>query len=628
MGAFARNACYTAGVTGVALYQAALAIAFGMAGQAIAVRFAFPGIVLLLATGVVIGPDMLGWLDPSALGSARTDLVGLAVTIILFEGGLGLRLEDLRQHQRPLTMLLTVGGLISMAAGTLASYYILGLRWNTAALYGALMIVTGPTVVTPLLARLSMDRRVRELLISEGVLIDPIGAIVAIVGLEYVLGNQGVLEMGWLVLGRLALGGAIGAAAAVAMTYVLRKQWVREDLWNPVVLASVLLAATLASRLSGEAGLMTAVTEGVVMANTGLREMRRLRQFNEEMTVVLLSFIFVLLAADLPLSKVWALGWGALGVVAILVWVARPLSIFICTAGTEMTTRERLFLSWVCPRGIVAVSVAGLFRILLESAQIPGGDRLEPLVFVTVGLTVTVQGLTIGPVARLLRVDVPSLQGTMIVGADLFGRMLARLLTAFERQVVLIDRSGLLCRAAQSEGLSVYNGDALSVDAMEEAGARYVDTVLAATVNAELNTLIAERVRNNFRVERILSVVEEATQQAAESHPHPFPGNFPGPDETNRLLRAGRLNIVEYEIPAAENGTRLNDLPYGDGEFAVFLHRRDRIFVASSDQTMSGGDRLLCAVTVQGGSPLAARLHKLCEIDPRQLPLPAPRPST
>jgi NhaP-type Na+/H+ or K+/H+ antiporter len=494
--------------------------------------------------------------------------------------------------------------------------------WSTAALYGSLMIVTGPTVVTPLLSRLTVDRNVRELLISEGVLNDPIGAIIAIVALEYVVGQHGVWATGSLVLGRLALGAAIGVGVGLAMSYVLRRRWIGEELWNPVVLASVLVAAAAASRMSAEAGLMTAVTQGVVMANTGVRELRRLRQFNEEITIVLLSFIFVLLAADLPLIEVRRLGWNSLAVVAVLVWVGRPLAVFACTAGSDMTIRQRLFLSWICPRGIVAASVGGLFRILLDNAGIPGGNQLEALVFVTVALTVAVQGLTINPVARLLDIDLPSLSGTIIVGAHRFGRLLARILTSYERQVVLIDRNRALCQSAQAEGLSVYNGDALSVEALEEAGARYVDAVLTITTNPELNTLIAERIRNNFRVQRILLVVDESTRQAyAEEMILPFPGHFPGPDEVNRALGAGRLRLVEYEVPAATTETLpITNLPYAEGEFALFLHRRDRVFLASSEQALNAGDRLVCVRPAEGSSGIAALLREVRLLDPAHLP--------
>lgn len=591
-------------MTGTSFYHAAVAVALGMAAQVLAGRFAVPSIIILLAFGVAAGPDGLGLLNPDVFGAARADLVALAVTVILFEGALALRLENLRQQQRSLTLLLTVGAAISMGVGTWAAHAVIGMPWSIASLYGALVIVTGPTVVTPLLTRLTVDRPVRDLLISEGVLIDPIGAIVAIVAAEYLLGRAEAWEAGWLLFAPLGVGALLGGLAGMALAFALRRQWIPEDLRNPTVLGVVLAIAAFASHVSSEAGLMAAVVQGVVMANSKVRELGRLRAFKEELTVVLLSFVFILLAADLPLASVRELGWPALLVVGLVAWVARPLAVFLCTVGSSLTFQQRLFASWICPRGIVAASVAGLFSIALTDAQIPGGKQLEALVFVTVALTVTVQGLTAGLVAGVLGVHVPALQGTLIVGADHLGRLLARLLLSRGRQAVLIDVNPQHCRAARAEGLPTYNGDALSVDSLEEAGIRYADTVLALTRNHELNTLIGLRVRDNFHVERILTVSEAAPATAGQL---PFPGNFPGLDEVNHQLRVGRSRLVLYEKPAADQVDRnLADLPYGSGEFALLLLRLDRTYVASSEQMLAESDRLLCLGTADEVSPLAS----------------------
>ena len=587
-------------------YQSALAVAAGMAAQSIAARVAVPSIVVLLATGVLVGPDGLGLLDPAVFGSSREALVSLAVTVILFEGGLALDLQRLRPHQRSLLLLLTLGAAISMVCGTVGAHLLLGLSLPIAALYGASMIVTGPTVVTPLLSRLTVARPVRELLISEGVLIDPIGAIVAIVALDAVLGNHALLASGWLVVARLGMGAAIGAAGGVLVTLILRRRWIPEELTNPTVLGTVLLVSALASFISAEGGLMAAVAQGVVLANAGLRDLGRLREFKEALTVILLSFLFVVLAADLRLAQVWALGWGALGVVAILVWVGRPLAVLVATAGSSLTLAQRLFVAWICPRGIVAAAVAGLFRILLDREGIPGGSELEALVFVTVAFTVSVQGLTAGPIARLLGVDHATHKGTIIVGADHLGCLLDRLLTRLGRQVVLIDRDPRLCHSARSTGLSVYHGDALSIDALEEAGARYADTIIALTRNAELNALVARRVRENFRAERLFALGAEPDGAAGEPL---FPGNFPGVDEVNLLLRHGRLRIAEYAVQAGDAvGRRLAELPYADQEFSLLVQRGPGALIATGDQQLAEGDRLWCARLAAGDSPLATVL--------------------
>jgi hypothetical protein len=261
-----------------------------------------------------------------------------------------------------------------------------------------------------------------------------------------------------------------------------------------------------------------------------------------------------------------------------------------------------------------------LFGIFLTEAKIPGGSQLEALVFVTVALTVTVQGLTIGPVARLLGIDLPSMSGTIIVGAHPFARMLARVLLAYGRQVVLIDRNQAFCRAATDEGLPVYTGDALSVDALEEAGARYVDAMLAVTSNNELNTLVAERVRDNFHLERIFAVADASSLAAHQLEFQVFPGNFPSPDDVNRAIRQGQLRLVEYEIgEEGLAGHSLDTLPYASDEFALFLRTRDRTFFASSDQTPSAGDHLLCASLTQEESPLSSMFTRVRSLDPNRI---------
>lgn len=585
-----------------AFFQAGLAIAVGMLAQTVATRLALPGIVVLFAAGIAIGPDGFGFFDPGAFAGAQADLVTLAVTVILFEGSLGLRVNELRRLQRSLGQLLTLGGLISFVVGTLAARFFLAMSWNIAALYGALVIVTGPTVVTPLLSRLPLARSLRELLVGEAVLIDPLGAIAAIVALEYVLGNAPAWEVVWLLVVRLGVGAAVGAVAGMMLTWLLQRGWIPDSLRNPAVLAVVLVAAGGASRVSSEAGLMAAVAQGVVMANGRLPDVGRLRQFKEELTVLLLSFIFVVLAAALPLRAVRDLGWNAVWVVGTLAWVGRPLAVFLCTHGSTLTWQQRAFASWICPRGIVAASVAALFGILLTDAGIAGGEALEALVFVTVGLTVTVQGLTAGAVARLLGVDQPELRDTVIVGADALGRLVARALEAQQRQVVLIDRNPGLCTQARRDGLVAIDGDALSVDDLEEAGARHADTVVALTRNPELNALVAERVRRNFPAERVLALgdVGGSTQAAA-----PFPGQRPPVDDINRLLRTAGAQLVSYAGPgAAIVNAPLASLSYASGEFALLLQRRGSAALATTSDTLQRDDVLFCFRPRGAASPL------------------------
>ena len=598
-------------MTETAIGVTALALMAGTIAQAVAARLGIPSIVLLLATGVVLGPDLLGALDPAALAGGRETIISLAVTIILFEGGLALDLDRLRRQQRSLLLLVTAGGLISMIVGMLAARFLVGFSWPVALLYGSLMIVTGPTVVTPLLSRLRVERRLRELLISEGVLIDPLGAIVALVAAEWVVGSAGIFESGWLVVLRMGLGFAAGLGSGLVLSWILKRRWIPEDLVNPLVLGVTLAVAAFASELSAEAGLMAAVAQGVTMANRQVPNIGKLRDFKEVLTLILLAFLFVILAADLRLENVRALGSGALLAVAALIWVARPLGVLVATWGSEMPLRERAFAAWICPRGIVAAAVAGLFHLLLERSGIPGGAELEALVFVTVAATVTLQGLTAKPVARLLGVDFPSLLGTVIIGADAFSRRVGSLLTELGRPVVLVDRNPALCRRAKAVELLAIEGDALSVETLEGAGARYADVIMALTANSALNDLALQKARENFLAERYLGLGSADVADEDGNRPTKvlFPGDFPGITEASRLTRLDKLQILTHPVQAsAAAGQRLRDLPFATGEFALVLVRGEAVQIATGDLLLSPGDQLYTALPLQTESTLGTHL--------------------
>ena len=599
----------------LAFANAAIALAAGMLAQTLAARMAIPSIVLLLVAGALLGPDALGWLDPGAFGAGRADLVTLAVVVILFEGALELDVRRLRAQQKSLLLLLTVGAAVSMIVASLAAYAVLDMSASVAILYGSLMIVTGPTVVKPLLSRIKLARRVRELLVSEGVLIDPIGAIVALVAAEWVIGQHDIFVSGGLVVYRLVLGSGAGFVAGFLLAEILKRRWIPEELVNPSVLGVAVVVAALASRISAEAGLMAAVAQGVTMANRSVPDVGRLREFKEALTLILLSFLFVVLAADLRMDEVTALGWEALLVVAIVIWVGRPLSVLLSTIGSDLSWRERFFVAWICPRGIVAAAVAGFFHHLLTEAEIPGGASLEALVFVTVGATVTLQGLTARPLAGMLGIDFPALQGTLIIGAGRLSRLLARVLVNLGRNAVLLDRNPTLCRAALADGLVAVSGDALSVDDLERAGGRYADTVLAITTNSSLNELVAKRVSENLVVERVLVLGESEEGR----NTGPFPGNFPGVDEANRLVRFERLEVVEYDVRSSDwKGKTLSELPYAPDEFALALRRGDSVLVATAKEALAIDDQLWCARPAESGSPLTEALAAPSQDEPEE----------
>jgi NhaP-type Na+/H+ or K+/H+ antiporter len=342
----------------------ALALAAGMIAHTLARHFKVPGIVLLLATGVLLGPDVLDIVRPAALGASLHDLVGFAVAVILFEGGMNLNLERLRRQARSIRQLITVGALVTATAGALAARWILGWSWNLSILFGTLVMVTGPTVITPLLRRIKVKPRVATVLEAEGVLVDAIGAIVAVVALEIAIGPPGrsVAFGAWYVASRLFFGALLGALGGLVIAALLRfEKAIPEGLESVFTLAVVLLLYQGSNAIMPETGIVTAVAAGLMVGNARAHVVAELREFKEQLSVMLVGLLFVLLAADVRMAEVVGLGWAGVGLVAALMFVVRPLNVLAGTWGTDLTGREKAFLCWLAPRGIVAAAVSSLF---------------------------------------------------------------------------------------------------------------------------------------------------------------------------------------------------------------------------------------------------------------------------
>lgn len=458
-----------------------------------------PGIVVLLALGVAVGPDGLGWLRPETLGGGLAAFVSFAVAIILFEGGMALDVRRLLHQALPIRRLVTLGAAVTAVLGTLAARFLLDWSWGVSTLFGTLVIVTGPTVIQPLLRRIRVQPRVATVLEAEGILGDAVGATVAVVALEVLLASPGTSvqqalsglfgRLGFGLVSGLVAGGAIAGAMSV-------RRLVPEGLRNVTVLALLVAFVQASDALQSESGVLTAIVAGLLVGNLPGRPMRALREFKEELTVLMIGILFVLLAADVRVADVGALGLPGALVVAALMLVIRPVNVAVSTAGSDLATRERLFLAWVAPRGIVAAAVASHFADVLGGAGIPGGRELRALVFLVIATTVTLQGLSGGPVARLLGVALPAPRGWGILGANALGRALARLLG---QPTTLVDANPDHCRAARRDGLVAWAGNALEESTFRSAGLEERRGFLAVTPNEEVNFLFAGRVRELAR---------------------------------------------------------------------------------------------------------------------------------
>lgn len=495
-----------------------MALAAGMVAQSLAHHLRVPGIVLLLAAGVVLGPDVAGVILPESLGSALAILVGFAVAVILFEGGMNLNVKRLRQQARVIQLLLTVGALVTAVGGTLAARFLMDWPWQTAILFGTLVIVTGPTVITPLLRRIKVRRNLETILEAEGVLIDPVGAVVAVVALETVvsLSEADVAHGALGIASRLGIGLAAGVVGGLVIAVLLRfRKVVPDGFENVFTLATVLVLYQASNLAMAESGIMAVTAAGLVVGNMRTRVHRDLAEFKEQLTVMLIGMLFVLLAADVRLESVQSLGVAGILTVAALMFLVRPVNVAVCTWNAGLSLREKLFLAWLAPRGIVAAAVASLFAETLTAGGIEGGDELRALVFLVIAGTVVVQGLSGGLVAWVLDLRRESGRGYAVFGANELAHAMGRLLRDAGEDVLFLDSNPEGATLVEQDKFKVVFGNVLEERTLLRARLDDRAACLAMTANEEANLLFAAHARDDFKVPLIYVALRPAQKVRA-----------------------------------------------------------------------------------------------------------------
>ncbi|MEI2580778.1 cation:proton antiporter [Scytonema sp. PRP1] len=500
--------------------QIVITVFAGITAQVLAAYLRVPSIVFLLMFGILLGSDGIGVLHPHMLGIALEVIVALATAIILFEGGLNLDLQELSKVSTSLQLLVTLGTMVTLLGGSMAAHWLGEFPWSIAFLFASLVVVTGPTVVSPLLKQINVDRQVATLLEGEGVLIDPVGAILAVVVLNTLLNNHTdfITAMSSLIM-RLGIGGVIGAAGGWLMSLISKRaNFLSFELKNLVVLAGLWGLFALAQMIRSESGLMAVVVAGVVFGASSVPEERLLRRFKGQLTILSISVLFILLAADLSIASVFALGWGGVFTVLVLMFVVRPINIVLCTWNSDLNWRQKLFLSWVSPRGIVSASVASLFAILLTQRGVNGGEAIKALVFLTIIMTVVCQGLTAGWIANWLQITSKDAIGAVIVGCNPLSLLIARLFQERGEPVVMIDTDPQRCEQAEAQNLRVIASSALDTGVLEEAGLASMGTFLAMTSNGEVNFVLAQRAKEEFNPPRVLAVFPRDPQATTSTN--------------------------------------------------------------------------------------------------------------
>lgn len=484
----------------------AIALLVGMVGQSLAYHLRMPGIVILLLFGVLLGPDGFGVVDPAVLGDGLHVIVGFAIAVILFEGGMNLEWKQLRREAATIQRLVTLGAVVTWMGASLAAAAILGWDTRHAVLFGSLVIVTGPTVVSPLLRRIRVRRNLQTILEAEGVFIDAIGAIIAVVAFDIVFVDSvpGIGAGALRVLGRLGTGALIGMLSGGVMMLLLgSRRLIPAGMEKVFTLTLAWATFQVSNAVQPDSGILAVVVAGVMATNVAQETTRGVREFKEQLTVMLVGMLFVLLAAQVRVADVTALGWRGVAVVAALMFVVRPLCVLACTTSSGLSWREKAFLSWIAPRGIVAASVATLFYEGMRARGVEGGDAMRGLVFLVITCTVLVQGLSGSAVAGWLGVRRPRGQGYVILGGNPLAVELARALKQGGEESVLIDANPSLCSEVEAKGFRVLHGNALDERVMLRAELETRRAIIAVLPNDGVNLLFARRAVDEYRADRV-----------------------------------------------------------------------------------------------------------------------------
>lgn len=493
----------------------------GLASQWLAWLTRLPAILYLLVAGLVGGP-VLGYLQPDALfGELLFPFISLSVAIILFEGGLTLKLADIRGLGNVVRNLITLGAAVTWLVSGLGAYFILGLGPNLAALFGAIVVVTGPTVIVPMLRSVRPNANVANVLRWEGIVIDPLGALLAVLVYNFIVAGEGAGGMSTVLLVFLKMIGAgtiLGIAAAVVTGFILRRHWVPEYMRNMFVLVMVITAFTLSDLLQHESGLLAVTVMGMMLANSRELYIQDILNFKETLSLLLISGLFVILAARVDLYQFINVGWPALGVVAIVMFVARPLGVALSTLGSELNWRERTMIAWIGPRGIVAAAVAALFALELEAIGYEGAALIVPLTFAVIIGTVIIQSATAAPLARLLKVAEPEPRGFLIIGAGNVARAIGKALHERGLKVRLCDSNWENIRAARMEGLPIYYGNPISEHADSHLDLVGIGRMLALSGRANFDSLAIMRFQKEFGIAGLFQLQTSREQAAAEKH--------------------------------------------------------------------------------------------------------------
>ncbi|MCB0319587.1 MAG: sodium:proton antiporter, partial [Bdellovibrionales bacterium] len=524
--------------------MAAIAIIFalGISAQWLAWKFRVPSIILLLVFGFLGGP-VTGLVKPDALlGDLLSPLVSLSVALILFEGGLSLRLAEVPGVQGVIFKLISVGMVVTWIVGAWAAHQFLDMSLSLSILLGAILTVSGPTVIIPLLRDIRPKATLGSILKWEGILIDPVGALCAVLVFEVIKEGDFLsapIHIAYGVIMTAIVGGVVGFLGATLLIFLIRNYLMPDYLQNPLSLSLVFIVHTVADSVQPESGLFAVTLMGILLANRSSITVKHIVEFKENLQVLLIGVLFILLSARLKLEYLDSLQFQSVIFLGVMVFVARPLAVIASTIGSGLSWRERLFLSWMAPRGIVAAAVSSLFSLELSHAGVADADQLVAFTFLVIVGAGFLYGLTSAPVARFLKVQQQDPQGVLFLGAHVIAREIAQRLKEEGFKVLLVDTNWGNVSASKLAGLPAHYGNILSENIVHDLDLNGIGRLFAMTPNDEANSLAALRFTEHFGRANVYQLPHDNSHPGdpEKLHPQHLRGRFLfGPDEHYFLL--------------------------------------------------------------------------------------------
>ncbi|EGQ7901116.1 cation:proton antiporter [Vibrio alginolyticus] len=510
----------------------------GLGCQWLAWRLRLPAILFLLLAGLIVGPFMQ-WLNPDEiLGNLLFPLVSLAVAVILFEGSLTLNFKEIRGVSGSVWSIVSIGAIISWAATSIATHYFLGFTWELAMLFGSLTVVTGPTVIVPLLRTVRPNSMLANILRWEGILIDPLGALFVVMVYEFIVSHSAINSVE--VFGTIiAVGVMLGAASGYAVATIMRRSWLPEYLQPFAVLMVVLGVFSVSNHIESEAGLLTVTVMGMWLANAKDINIQQILHFKEHLTILLITGLFIFLAARISLDDFAALGSGALLLFVFMQLVSRPLSIFLSTFRSNLRLKDKLFLSWVAPRGIVAASISSLFAIKLTGYGIDEAILLVPMTFMVIIGTVVLQSATARPVALTLGIAEPAPRGFLLIGANRVAREIGQALSRYDRRVLMTDSNWEYISQVRMLGLDYYYGNPISSHADDNLNLIGIGQVVALTPDQHFNIMACMQFVDEFGEDKV-HCLQKVKTNSNGSEKHSVAQEYHG-----KLLMGGNVSYTQ-----------------------------------------------------------------------------------